>query len=210
MSDPGSEHDPEVGDHPTRDPEENDERSGDLPEGAVEEAERLTRLARKAEDEREREAYEDDRAELLADHGFTGRVRRDDGDETLVLYPAEWVADGVIDPDRIDEVDRAVEVPLSGTGDPDTWGAVDEHNRRIARQVREDHGEVHGDNAEAFAAFMSNHYAKPVEKATAGELREFLGEYFPRNAWPTDDQRAAVGRSVGLVFEAVDEPVPEI
>jgi len=187
-----------------------DDAPGELPEGVVEDAERLTRLARRADDDREREAYEADRADLLEDHAFTARVRPDDDGETLVLHPAEWVEGGVVDPERIEDVDRAVEVPLSGTGDPDAWAEVDAHNREVAREVREAHGDVHGDNAEAFAEFVGNHYAKPVEKATAEEVREFVEEYFPRNAWPDDDQRAAVGRSVRLVFEATGEPVPEI
>ncbi|PSQ18290.1 rnhA operon protein [Halobacteriales archaeon QS_8_69_26] len=193
------------------DHEAEDAEGEELPEEVVAEAERLTRQARRAADDREREAYEADRADLLADHGFTARVRReDDGEETLVVHPEEWVDDGTIRPDRVEDVDRAVEVPLSGSGDPDEWADLDAHNREVVAEVRAAHGDVHGDNAAAFADFMGNHYAKPVEDATPAEVREFLEEYFPRNAWPDEEQRAAVGRSVRLVFEVTGEPVPEV
>jgi len=182
----------------------------ELPAAVVEEAERLTRLAREATDDAEREHYEADRADLLAEYGFTARVRREDDGETLVLHPGEWVDDGLIHPDRVEEIDRAVEVPLSGVGDPDEGDELDARNREVVAAVRDAHGDVHGDNAAAFADFMGNHYAKPVESATAGEVREFIEEYFPRNAWPDAEQRAAVGESVRLVFEVAGEPVPDV
>jgi NTP pyrophosphatase (non-canonical NTP hydrolase) len=181
------------------------ETSNELPEETVEQAERLTRLAREAVDDAEAAAYREERADLLADHGFTARVREDDAGETLVLHPDEWTEDGVIRTDRIEDTSRAVEVSLSGPGDPDEWDAVDERNREVVARVRETHGEVHGDNAEAFADFMSNHYARPVESATDDEIAEFLSEYFPRNAWPSEKQRATVEDSLELVFEVADE-----
>jgi hypothetical protein len=179
------------------------------PESAVEEAERLTRLAREAADGDEAAAYRDDRDARLAEHGFTARVRSDDGRDVLVVHPQEWVEDGTIRPGRVDDVDRAVEVPLSGAARPDDWSAIEERNRRIVDAVREEHGDVHGDNAAALADFMGNHYAKPIGDATAGELREFLEEYFPRNAFPSERQEAVVGRSIELAFRAADEPLPE-
>ena len=181
------------------------ETSNELPEETVEQAERLTRLAREAVDDAEAAAYREERADLLADHGFTARVREDDAGETLVLHPDEWTEDGVIRTDRIEDTSRAVEVSLSGPADPDEWDAVDERNREVVARVRETHGEVHGDNAEAFADFMSNHYARPVESATDDEIAEFLSEYFPRNAWPSEKQRATVEDSLELVFEVADE-----
>jgi hypothetical protein len=66
-------------------------------------------------------------------------------------------------------------------------------------------GDRHADNASAFADFMSNHYARPVESATSDEVAEFLDEYYPRNVWPTERQRAIVKESIDLVFEAADE-----
>jgi hypothetical protein len=181
----------------------------DLPDDAVAEAERLTRLARRAVDDNERAAYRDRREEILDEHGYVARVREDDPGETLVLYPDDWIdADGTVRTDRIEELDRAVEVSLSGPGNPDEWDATDAHNRGIAAAVREDHGDVHGNNAQAFADFMSNHYAKPIEAATAGEVEEFLEEYFPRNAWPSDAQRSVVEASLDHVFEKTGAETP--
>ncbi len=205
--------------HPSDDAIENDDESaaggestedsesaaGELPRETVERAERLTRLARDAVDDAEAEAYREERSELLDDHEFRARVRDEDTGATLVLHPDEWLEDGVIRTDRIEDTDRAVEVSLSGPGDPDEWESVEEHNREVVARVREAHGDVHGDNAAAFADFMGNHYARPVESATAEEVEEFVSEYFPRNAWPSEKQRASVENSIDLVFEVADE-----
>ena len=174
----------------------------ELPERTVEDAERLTRLARDVVDESEATAYRDERDALVADHGFAARVREGDTGDVLVLHPQEWVEDGTIRVERVDDTDRAVEIRLDGPGDPENWEEVDVHNREIAAHVRAEHGDVHGDNASAFADFMSNHYARPVESATSDEVREFLGEYFPRNAWPSKEQRETVRESVELVLDA--------
>jgi hypothetical protein len=178
-----------------------------LPAAVADEAERLTRLARAATDPDERAAYEAERDDLVGEHGFTVRVRDDDTGETLVLHPEDWVESGTIRPERVN-TDRAVERSLSGPGDPEQWAEVEAHNDAVAAEVRETHGDVHGDNAAALATFMSNHYAKRVGRANADELRAFREEYFPRNAWPTDEQRAAVERSIELVFETVERPLP--
>ncbi|MFC7097548.1 DUF7108 family protein [Halobaculum marinum] len=175
----------------------------EVPEPTVDAAERLTRLAREAVDETEADAYREDRAERLTDHGFTARVR--DEDDTLVLYPEEWMEDGVVQIDRIEDTDRAVEVSLSGAGDPDDWAEVEAHNAEVVDRVASDYGEVHATNARAFADFMGNHYARPVDSASADEVEEFLAEYFPRNAWPTDEQRDAVEASLQYVFEVTDD-----
>jgi len=177
----------------------------ELPDETAERAERLTRLAREAVDDAEAEAYRAERADLLAEHGFTSRVREGDDGETLVLHPVEWTDGGAIRTDRIEDTSRAVEVSLTGPGDPDDWNAVADRNREVAARVREAHGEVHGDNAVAFADFMSNHYARPIESATHAEVNEFLAEYFPRNAWPSEKQQTVVGESVELAFEAAEE-----
>jgi hypothetical protein len=179
----------------------------ELPADVRDEAERLTRLAREAVDENEREAYLRRRDDRLAGRGFRARLREDD--DTLVLHPEEWVDDGVIRPGRIDDIDRAVEIPLSGVGDPDDWAAVEEHNAELVAAVRGAHGPTHAANARAFADFMGNHYARRVESATADQVREFLKEYFPRNAWPDDDQRAVVARSIELLFDAADADCPD-
>ncbi|WP_227354775.1 DUF7108 family protein [Haladaptatus salinisoli] len=174
----------------------------ELPNDTISEAERLTHLAREAGDD-EAEAYRAERERLLAEHDFIARIREDDARTVLVLHPAEWVEDGAIRVERIEDTGRAVEIPLDGPGDPDDWGEIDEHNRAVARTVRDAHGEVHGANAEAFADFMSNHYARPVESATAAEVDEFRTDYFRRNAWPSDAQKEVVEKSIELVFESV-------
>ncbi|MFC4552954.1 MULTISPECIES: DUF7108 family protein [Halorussus] len=191
-----------------RNPESEEESRDELPETVVERAERLTRLAREAVDEAEAAAYREERASLLEDREFVAHEREDDAATVLVLHPEEWVEDGRIRVERVEDTDRAVEVPLDGPGDPDEWDAVDDHNRSVAARVRDAHGDVHGDNAAAFADFMSNHYARPVESATAEEVSEFLAEYFPRNAWPTEEQRAVVEESVERCFDVADERAP--
>lgn len=177
----------------------------DLPGDVADESERLTRLARRAVDESEAAAYRERRNDLLADHGFTARLRDGDDGETLVCHPAEWEVDGDVHPDRIEDVDRAVERPLDGTGDTDDWDAVDEHNRAVAARVTEEHGERHGANAREFATFMSNHYARPVEQATDEMCEEFRTEYYRRNAWPSDAEREVVEESIALVRTVADE-----
>lgn len=194
--------------HSADDPSGNaDDRTDDppLPETAIERAERLTRHLRNAVDDGERAVYRRERDALLGAHGYDARVRAGETGETLVLYPAEWTDEGTIRTDRIDDTGRAVERPLSGPGSGADWAEIDEHNRAIAARVRERHGEVHGETATAFAEFMSNHYAKPIERATPDEREEFRTEYFPRNAWPTDEQRERLAASVRLTVEAAEE-----
>jgi len=183
---------------------------GDLPTETVEAAERLTRLARNVVDEREVDAYRARRADLLARYGYTSRLREDATGETLVCYPAEWVEDGTVRIECIENTARAVEVPLDGPGDPDDWSDVDAHNRAVVDAVRQAHGDVHGENASAFADFMSNHYARPLESASAAEFREFLTEYYPRNAWPSDDQREYVAQSLEYTFEVAGKEPPTV
>ncbi|WP_049924609.1 DUF7108 family protein [Halopiger djelfimassiliensis] len=195
------------------DPNDGTEPNGDdvaeLPADVVDEAERLTRLERTATDENEAAAHERRRDRLLAEHDFTARVRDDGGDDVLVLHPEEWHEDGVIRTERIENISRAIEIPLEGTGDPDNWEAVDDHNRDLVAAVRAQHGDVHGENAAALADFVGNHYAKPIESLTAAELAEFRTEYFVRNAWPSEKQRDAIDESIRLVYETAGEPVPE-
>ena len=175
---------------------------GELPAAVADEAERLTRLARAATDEAEREACREERAAVLADHGFTARVREGDTGAVLVCYPDEWLDDGTVRTERIDDTDRAVERRLSGPGDPDDWRHVAAHNDRVVARVAERHGDVHAANARAFADFMSNHYARRIETTTADERREFREEYFVRNAWPSAEQRSAIEQSLSLTFDA--------
>ncbi|MFP9192699.1 DUF7108 family protein [Natronosalvus vescus] len=183
----------------------------ELPARIIEEAERLRRLERNAIDEGEQVAYADRREAMLEEYGFTDHVRLDDANEVLVLHPVEWhdPEEGVIRTDRIEDLSRAIEIPLEGSGDPDDWDTVDEQNRALAAAVREEHGDVHGDTADALADFMGNHYAKPIPSASTAELEEFCTEYFVRNAWPSSEQRACLDDSLERIFETAEKPVPE-
>jgi len=188
---------------PTGDAEGDDgddaERIPDVPADAVDEAERLTRHARDAVDDAAAAAYREERDALVGEHDYTPRVREED--DTLVLYPDEWVEDGTVRLDRVEETERAVEVSLSGPGEPDRFEAVAEHNAAVVDRVAEAHGEAHAANARAFATFMNNYYVREVESASPDEREEFLTEYYPRNAWPTDRQRAVVAETLELVEE---------
>jgi hypothetical protein len=177
----------------------------DLPEEVIEAAERLTRLAREAVDPGERDAYRERRAAVVGEHDYTARVREEDVREVLVLHPAEWLDDGLVRTDRIDDLDRAIERPLSGPADPEDWDVVDAHNRAVAARVANVHGPTHGANARAFAEFMSNHYARRIESAGSEEIEAFLTEYFPRNAWPTAEQKRVIDESIELILDAATD-----
>ncbi len=172
-----------------------------LPTDVIDRVVALTRQARAAVDGNERDAYVDERAALLDEHGYETRIREGDTGSTLVLYPTEWIEDGTAQLEAIADTDRAIERSLSGPGSGEDWAEIDEHNRSVASAVRKRHGDVHGETADAFAAFMSNHYAKPVESATPTEREEFRREYFRRNAWPSEEQRERLDRSMKLIFE---------
>ncbi|MCD2198555.1 MULTISPECIES: DUF7108 domain-containing protein [unclassified Halobacterium] len=172
----------------------------DLPDDVVDEAERLTRLARDAVDDAAAEAYRDRRESLLAEHGFVPRLR--ERDDTLVCYPGEWLGDdGRVQLDDVEDTDRAAEVSLSGPGEQGDYEEAAARNEQLVERVRERHGDVHGDNAAAFAEFMNNYYARSMDTADDREREEFLAEYFPRNAWPTDEQQERVEESLALIFE---------
>jgi hypothetical protein len=125
------------------------------------------------------------------------------------LYPEEWLDEtGMARIAEIEDTGRAVERQLEGPGNPDDWDAVATHNEEIASAVREEYGDVHGDNAEAFATFLSNHYAKQIESVTPEELEEFRTDYFVRNVWPTDEQRSVIDQSLEKIFAVADVPDP--
>jgi len=180
---------------------------GELTDDVVEEALRLTRLAERAVDQDEAEAYRTSRDAALADEGYLARVRHDDP-PVLVCYPVDWVVEGVVQPTELDDLGRAVERPLVAGESADDWAAVEAYNRALAEAVEADHGPVHGATASAFADFMGNHYARRIETAGSRHCREFLEDYFPRNAWPTDEQRAVAPESLRLTLEAADAELP--
>lgn len=180
----------------------------DLPPDVVTRVERLTRLARDAVDPAESTAYRTERDELVAEYDYTLRIREGDDNDVLVCYPSEWMENGTVQTDRIDDVDRGVERRLSGAGDPDDWEAVADANDEIVEAVADDYEDVHVANVRALATFASNHYAKPIRDLTKGELREFAEEYLPRNAWPTERQLATVDDSIERAFEKTDVSCP--
>ncbi|EMA61253.1 DUF7108 domain-containing protein [Halorubrum distributum] len=194
-------------------PERDDERVPDVPAEAVDEAERLTRLAREAESaeptpeiEQAADQYRERRDALAAEYGYTARVR--DEDDALVLYPDEWMEEGTVQLDRVEDTDRAVEVSLSGPGDADRYREVAAYNEAVAEAVAEREADVHARTAETFAAFMSNHYVRPVDDATPKMRAEFREEYLVRNGWPTDEQLAVADESLSVI-ESVAADVDE-
>ncbi|MGQ3328413.1 DUF7108 domain-containing protein [Halorubrum sp. FL23] len=177
-----------------------DDRVPDVPTETVDEAERLTRLARRTEEESAAAFYRERRDELVGSHDYVPRIREDD--DTLVLYPEEWMEAGTVQLDRIETTDRAVEVSLSGPGDADRYREVAAYNDAVADAVADARDAVHADTARSFAAFMSNHYVRAVDDATPEMREEFREEYFPRNGWPSDEQLAVVDESLDVI-EAV-------
>lgn len=175
-----------------------------LPPEVVDEAARLTRLARRVGSDAEAARYREERDATLADYGFVARVR--DADDTLVCHPAEWLVDGTVRTERVDDTDRAMEVSLSGPGS-DPWETVEAHNAEVVKRVRtRADTAVHAATARALADFAGNHYTKRIDDLTPGEREEFRSEYFPRNAWPTDQQKQLLDRSLALVGDVVGWP----
>ena len=176
------------------------------PEEVVEEAERLTRLAADAALDEVAEAYRESRERAVREHDFTARVR--DEDDTLVLHPDAWLDGDTVRMERVDDTDRAVEVPLSATTGEGTWTDIEAHNADIVDRVADTYGQPHADNARAFADFMGNHYLMRMDAATADHCTEFLEEYFPRNAWASAAQQAAVDSSLECVFAVAEADYP--
>jgi hypothetical protein len=188
--------------------EDGAERVPDVPAEVVDEAERLTRLARRAADPAAAEGYRDRRDELVTDHEYTPRLREED--DTLVLYPEEWMDDGTVQLDRIETTDRAVEVSLSGPGDADRYREIAAYNDAVADAVADAHADAHAETARSFAAFMSNHYVRAVDDATPDMRAEFREEYLPRNGWPSDEQLAVLDESLDVIESvAADVDGPE-
>lgn len=213
------------------DPEPDSETTNDtaaaLPPDVAEEAARLTRLARDAEERdpasgpyqdnrlesqppREADVYRGRREQLLAHFDYTSRVREErEGGMTLVCYPEEWLDEsGVVRLDADLDTMRAVEIPLSGPGEQGDFEIAAKANDELVDAVQKAYGEDHAANVRSFADFMSNHYARPAVSASAAEVREFLEHYYPRNAWPTDEQAAMVEESLRYAFELRNKGYP--
>lgn len=204
------------GEEPTTEEVATDDRAGrsdtdeevaetELPDAVVSEAERLTRLAR-AVDGEEATVYRERRAETLAEHDYVARLREDD--ETLVLYPEEWLAGDTVELSRIRDTSRALEVPLSASAGEAGFEAVERHNAALVEAVEAEYGAVHAANVRAFADFMGNHYLGRVEEATAEHLEEFREEYYRRNVWPSAEQATAREASLRHLFAVADREHP--
>ncbi|SNR59216.1 DUF7108 domain-containing protein [Halorubrum vacuolatum] len=153
--------DPEHGDEAADTPADT-ASEGHLPDEAVEEAERLTRLAREATDPAAARSYRDRRDALVEEYDYTPRLREED--DTLVLYPSEWVEGGTVQLDRVEDTDRAVEVSLSGPGDADRYREVAAYNDAIAAVVAAAVAEaVDGDRSLAEGAGEDAGSLAPVE-----------------------------------------------
>jgi hypothetical protein len=179
----------------------------DLPENVVDRVEQLTRLARETPDSNEAAAYRSEREELLGEYGYSARVRDADEDEAgravLVCYPDEWMEEGTARLERIEDTDRAVERPLEGPTDAD-WEAVAAWNDAIVDAVAEAHGAPHAETARALADYANNHHATTIDRLTETDVERFREDYFPRNAWPTDEQFAVLDKSIRIVREKAE------
>ena len=182
--------------------------TAEIPSEDRTEIERLTRLAHTTSDPNDRAVYRERRDELAAELGFETRLREGGATATLVLYPADWIVDGELRRERIDDLDDAHEIPLEGPGDPDRWSELAAANDRVVERVDDEHGEVHAENADALATFANNHTAKPIEALSRAELSTFLEEYYVRNAWTSDDADARVRESVRRTLDAAGVPEP--
>ena len=174
-----------------------------LPDDVVSEAERLTRLARRVGDEAEAAVYREKRAETVAEHGYAARFREDD--ETLVLYPDEWLAGDTVELSRVRDTSRAVEVPLSASVGEADFEAVEAHNAALVEAVEAAYGPRHAANVRAFADFMGNHYLGRIDEATDEQLAEFRAEYYPRNVWPSAEQAAVLEASLEHLFSVAEQ-----
>lgn len=174
-----------------------------LPRAIRETAERLARQERRADDG-DAARLRARREALLGEYGFTSRIRHDENRSVLVCYPSEWIDSGTIDRDAIDDLERAVELPLDAVDDDESWSAIAAENRQLAARIRDLHGPVHGANADAFVAFMNNHRARSVRQTSDEDVEEFLAEYYPRNAWPSESERAVVEESIELLRQSCE------
>lgn len=140
------------------------------------------------------------RERLLEAADVEAHVREDDDGPVLVLYPAEWIEDGTVDPAEVDDPDIAIEQPL--TDDTTTAEAdyhdIAAHNETVAEAVERRHGPVHGATAKALATYLSNHHLVRIEDATSAQLETFCEDYLVRNAWPSPEQQCLVGRTIDL------------
>ncbi|MDY7081762.1 MAG: hypothetical protein SXQ77_04995, partial [Halobacteria archaeon] len=140
----------------------------------------------------------EERDALAAKHGYRARLRDDD---TLVLYPDDWVEEGEVRVEDIEDTSRAVEVPLEGHRD---WEEARDMNDEILDELKRDTEDFHYENARAFAEFTENHYSMSVKDVRPKHVREFLEDYYVRNTWTSEEAQEKVEASLYVVLDAVN------
>jgi len=157
----------------------------------VDDAVRLTRVALSGVD-----GAREERDAVAEDRGYEAR-ERDDG--TLVLYPQAWRRpDGTVDLDGFD-ADDAYEIPLEGGDYDEAYDA----NDPVLERFESEESDVHASNVRYFVEFCENHHAVAVENATVDHVEEFLGDYYVRNVWASEEEREAVDESLRILFRRV-------
>ncbi|MDR5656752.1 rnhA operon protein [Halodesulfurarchaeum sp. HSR-GB] len=180
----------------------------ELPDSVVETARAITRAIRRGTHQ-DPEALRERRDTLLARFEYTARVREDDSGPVLVCHPAAWLDDdGVFQPEAMESTAAAVERDLFEPAVEGGWAAIEAHNRELAGEVQDRYGDPHGATATAFAEYMANHHEATIEAASESAVETFLTEYLPRNAWPTQAQKANAETSIRRLFDVAGEPVP--
>ena len=155
----------------------------------VDETARLTRVALSGDEE----ACER-RDAVAEEHGYETRVREDG---VLVLHPANWLEDGVVDMEKFD-ADEAYEVPLDGRG----YDEARDANDTLLDTFEEKDVACEEDvfNARAFVEFCENHHATAVENVGEEHLSEFLDDYYVRNVWASETAEERVEESLRLLL----------
>lgn len=174
--------------------------NGNLPNEVVNQVVCLTLNARES-DEAE-DGYIRERDNILERHGYTARIRGEDN--TLVLYPLDWIDDGgEVDFDQIQDTSKAIEESLSGVNEGADWEDIEEMNSEIVSAVREEYGDTHAENVRAFADYMGNHFLKVVTEATQEEKEKFKQDYYIRNVWSDESQESVLEESLDLISDDI-------
>lgn len=170
-----------------------------IPEDIVDKSISLTLRSRNITDENTSEELLKKRDNMLKRYDYTARVREED--DTLVLYPSNWLnkEGGKINLREIEDTGNAVEVSLSGPNKDANWEDIEKANSRIVSKVRDEYTDAYAANIRAFADFMGNYYLKKVTEATQEEKTEFKEEYYPRNVWPTEEQLSSLEDSIDIL-----------
>ncbi len=165
----------------------------------------MTRLAREVVDDAEADAYRTERDEILAEYDYTARIRNDETGDVLVCHPVEWVDDGVIRPERVDDIDRGVEIRLSAPATR-TSGQRSRWNRAVVdavtvAQVRH----TRTRSCSLIQGITTRNRSRRRRRRNSGVSRRLC----PRNAWPTAEQRSVLDQSIRLTVEEAGGRAPD-